>query len=112
MRTGLARAALKWAALFFCALFSLEIYFQAVRGGNYQRPFEWTALSPTAGKGFMKKRIVSLLLTLLTVLSLLPTAALAAESTGVGITPVTDPNLWTIRLNSNGQSYSYRPPTA
>ena len=60
----------------------------------------------------MKKRIVSLLLTLLTVLSLLPTAALAAESTGVGITPVTDPNLWTIRLNSNGQSYSYRPPTA
>ena len=60
----------------------------------------------------MKKRIVSLLLTLLTVLSLLPTAAFAAESTGVGITPVTDPNLWTTRLNSNGQSYSYRPPTA
>ena len=60
----------------------------------------------------MKKRIVSLLLTLLTVLSLLPTAAIAAESTGVGITPVTDPNLWTTRLNSNGQPYSYRPPTA
>ena len=60
----------------------------------------------------MKKRFVSLLLTLLTVLSLLPTAAFAAESTGVGITPVTDPNLWTTRLNSNGQSYSYRPPTA
>ena len=60
----------------------------------------------------MKKRIVTLLLTLLTILSLLPTAAMAAESTGVGITPVTDPNLWTSRLNSNGQSYSYRPPTA
>ena len=60
----------------------------------------------------MKKRIVSLLLTLLTLLSLLPTTAFAAESTGVGITPVTDPNLWTTRLNSNGQSYSYRPPTA
>ena len=60
----------------------------------------------------MKKRIVSLLLTLLTVLSLLPTAAIAAESTGVGITPVTDPKLWTTRLNSNGQPYSYRPPTA
>ena len=60
----------------------------------------------------MKKRIVSLLLTLLTILSLLPTAAMAAESTGVGITPVTDPNLWTTRLNSQGQSYSYRPPTA
>ena len=60
----------------------------------------------------MKKRIITLLLTLLTILSLLPTAAMAAESTGVGITPVTDPNLWTTRLNSNGQSYSYRPPTA
>ena len=60
----------------------------------------------------MKKRIVSLLLTLLTILSLLPTAAMAAESTGVGITPVTDPNLWTTRLNSQGQTYSYRPPTA
>ena len=60
----------------------------------------------------MKKRIVTLLLTLLTVLSLLPTVAMAAESTGVGITPVTDPNLWTTRLNSQGQSYSYRPPTA
>lgn len=60
----------------------------------------------------MKKRIVTLLLTLLTVLSLLPTVAMAAESTGVGITPVTAPNLWTTRLNSQGQTYSYRPPTA
>ena len=60
----------------------------------------------------MKKRIITLLLTLLTILSLLPTASMAAESTGVGITPVTDPNLWTTRLNSQGQSYSYRPPTA
>ena len=60
----------------------------------------------------MKKRIVTLLLTLLTLLSLLPTVAMAAESTGVGITPVTDPNLWTTRLNSQGQTYSYRPPTA
>ena len=60
----------------------------------------------------MKKRIVTLLLTLLTVLTLLPTAAMAAESTGVGITPVTNPDLWTTRLNSNGQTYSYRPPTA
>lgn len=60
----------------------------------------------------MKRRIVTLLLTLLTILSLLPTAAMAAESTGVGITPVTNPDLWTTRLNSNGQTYSYRPPTA
>ena len=36
----------------------------------------------------MKKRLISLLLTLLTILSLLPTVAMAAESTGVGITPV------------------------
>ena len=40
----------------------------------------------------MKKRIVTLLLTLLTVLTLLPTAAMATESTGVGITPVTNPD--------------------
>lgn len=60
----------------------------------------------------MKKRLISLLLALSAALSLLCTTAFAAESTGVGITPVTDPNLWTTRLNSNGQSYSYRPPTA
>ena len=60
----------------------------------------------------MKKRLFSLLLALSAVLSLLCTTAFAAESTGVGITPVTDPNLWTTRLNSQGQSYSYRPPTA
>ena len=60
----------------------------------------------------MKKRLISLLLALSAALSLLCTAAFAAESTGVGITPVTDPNLWTTRLNSNGQTYSYRPPTA
>ncbi len=56
----------------------------------------------------MKKRLISLLLALSAALSLLCTAAFAAESTGVGITPVTDPNLWTTRLNSQGQSY----PTA
>mgnify|MGYP001018232101 FL=1 len=60
----------------------------------------------------MKKRLISLLLALSAALSLLCTAALAAESTGVGITPVTNPDLWTTRLNSQGQTYSYRPPTA
>lgn len=60
----------------------------------------------------MKKRLISLLLALSAALSLLCTAAFAAESTGVGITPVTNPDLWTTRLNSQGQSYSYRPPTA
>ena len=39
----------------------------------------------------MKKRLISLLLALSAALSLLCTAAFAAESTGVGITPVTDP---------------------
>lgn len=55
----------------------------------------------------MKKRLISLLLALSAALSLLCTAAFAAESTGVGITPVTNPDLWTTRLNSQGQSYSY-----
>lgn len=65
-----------------------------------------------AERALMKKKLVSLFLTLLTILSLFPTAAFAAESTGVGITPVTDPNLWTTRLTASGQTYSYRPPTA
>ena len=60
----------------------------------------------------MKKRILSLFLALVTVLTILPTAAFAAESTGLGISPVTDPNLWSTRLTSTGQPYSYRPPTA
>ena len=60
----------------------------------------------------MKKRILSLFLALVTVLTILPTAAFAAESTGSGISPVTDPNLWSTRLTSTGQPYSYRPPTA
>ena len=54
----------------------------------------------------MKKRILSMLLALVTLLTILPTAALAANSTGTGITPVTDPNLWTTRLTSTGQPYS------
>lgn len=60
----------------------------------------------------MKKRMVMLLLTLMTILSLLPTVVMAAESTGVRITPVTKPDRWTTWLNSNGQTYSYRTPTA
>lgn len=59
-----------------------------------------------------KKRISSMLLVLLAVLTILPTSAFAAVSTGTGITPTTDPNRWTTRLTSTGQSYSYRPPMA
>lgn len=77
-----------------------------------QRPFEWAARLSRAERALMKKKLVSLFLTLLTILSLFPTAAFAAESTGVGITPVTDPNLWTTRLTASGHTYSYRPPTA
>ena len=49
-----------------------------MRGGNRSGLSSGLSLPFTAGKGFMKKRIVSLLLTLLTILSLLPTAAFAA----------------------------------
>lgn len=60
----------------------------------------------------MKRKIFSLLLAVLMVLTILPTAAFAASGTGTGITPVTNPDLWTTRLTSTGQSYSYRPPMA
>ena len=52
------------------------------------------------------------MLALLTLLTLLPTSALAATGSGTGIKATTDPNLWSTRLTSTGQSYSYRPPTA
>lgn len=60
----------------------------------------------------MKKKLLSLFLVVLTLLTILPTAALAANSTGTGIAPTTDSNRWTTRLTSTGASYSYRPPMA
>ena len=59
-----------------------------------------------------KTRILSAMLALLTLLTLLPTSALAASGSGTGIKATTDPNLWSTRLTSTGQPYSYRPPTA
>ena len=59
-----------------------------------------------------KTRIMSAMLALLTLLTLLPTSALAASGSGTGIKATTDANLWSTRLTSTGQSYSYRPPTA
>ena len=59
-----------------------------------------------------KTRIVSAMLALLTLLTLLPTSALAASGSGTGIKATTDPNLWSTRLTSTGQPYSYRPPMA
>lgn len=60
----------------------------------------------------LKVRLLSALLALVTVLTLLPTAAFAAVSSGTGIQPTSNPNLWTTRLTSTGQTYSYRPPVA
>ena len=59
-----------------------------------------------------KTRILSAMLALLTLLTLLPTSALAASGSGTGIKATTDPNLWSTRLTSTGQPYSYRPPMA
>lgn len=60
----------------------------------------------------IKKRLLSLLLTLITILSLLPTSALAASGTGKGITITKDQAYWSTRLLANGTPYSYRPPMA
>ncbi len=58
----------------------------------------------------IKHRLLSLLLTLVTVLSLLPTAAFAASNTGSGLKITTDQAYWSTRLLANGTPYSYRPP--
>lgn len=58
----------------------------------------------------MKKRLLSLLLTLVTILSLLPTAAFAASNTGSGIQITQNQAYWSTRLLANGTPYSYRPP--
>ena len=60
----------------------------------------------------IKKRLLSLLLTLITILSLLPTSALAATGTGKGITITTNQVYWSTRILANGTPYSYRPPEA
>ena len=60
----------------------------------------------------LRTRIMSAFLVIMTLLTLLPTSALAASGSGTGIKATTDPNLWSTRLTSTGQSYSYRPPTA
>ena len=60
----------------------------------------------------MKKRLLSLLLTLVTILSLLPTAAFAASNTGSGLKITTNQAYWSTRLLANGTPYSYRPPLA
>ena len=58
----------------------------------------------------IKHRLLSLLLTLVTVLSLLPTVAFAASNTGSGLKITTNQAYWSTRLLANGTPYSYRPP--
>ena len=58
----------------------------------------------------IKHRLWSLLLTLVTILSLLPTAAFAASNTGSGLKITTNQAYWSTRLLANGTPYSYRPP--
>ena len=55
----------------------------------------------------IKHRLLSLLLTLVTILSLLPTAAFAASNTGSGLKITTNQAYWSTRLLANGTPYSY-----
>ena len=58
----------------------------------------------------IKTRLVSAFLLIMTILSLFPTTAFAASSTGKGITITKDQAYWSTRLLANGTPYSYRPP--
>ena len=58
----------------------------------------------------IRTKILSLLLVLVTILSLLPTAAFAASNTGSGLKITTNQAYWSTRLLANGTPYSYRPP--
>ena len=58
----------------------------------------------------IRTKILSLLLVLVTILSLLPTAALAASHSGSGLKITTNQAYWSTRLLANGTPYSYRPP--
>ena len=60
----------------------------------------------------LKTRLVSAFLVIMTLLTLLPTSALAASSTGTGIKPTSNTNYWTTRLLHDGTPYSYKPPMA
>ena len=60
----------------------------------------------------IRTRLVSAFLVIMTLLTLLPTSALAASSTGTGIKPTSNTNYWTTRLLHDGTPYSYKPPMA
>ena len=58
----------------------------------------------------IRTKFLSVLLALVTILSLLPTAAFAASNTGSGLKITTNQAYWSTRLLANGTPYSYRPP--
>ena len=58
----------------------------------------------------IRTKFLSLLLALVTILSLLSTAAFAASNTGSGLKITTNQAYWSTRLLANGTPYSYRPP--
>ena len=60
----------------------------------------------------LRTRIMLAFLVIMTLLTLLPTSALAASSTGTGIKPTSNTNYWTTRLLHDGTPYSYKPPMA
>ena len=60
----------------------------------------------------IKTRLDSAFLLIMTILSLFPTTAFAATSTGTGIKPTSNTNYWTTRLLHDGTPYSYKPPMA
>lgn len=60
----------------------------------------------------LRTRIISAFLVIMTLLTLFPTSALAASSTGTGIKPTSNTNYWTTRLLHDGTPYSYKPPMA
>ena len=60
----------------------------------------------------LRTRIMAAFLVIMTLLTLLPTSALAASSTGTGIKPTSNTNYWTTRLLHDGTPYSYKPPMA
>ena len=55
---------------------------------------------------------MSAFLVIMTLLTLLPTSALAASGSGTGIKPTDNTNYWTTRLLHDGTPYSYKPPMA
>ena len=58
----------------------------------------------------IRTKFLSVLLALVTILSLLPTAALAASHSGSGLKITSNQAYWSTRLLANGTPYSYRPP--